>query len=134
MAYTRHGHPIPGTVTYGPAVNASRCGGIKTCPKCQQDVKEYMTSVTGSGVDYTIKAKAIVREYLDKIYTDTGSEPPVYELYVPWFSKNLQNWKATVGTTMPDGLYFELTYDGDKKVTYLDSYRKFDNVTIPDQI
>lgn len=52
------------------------------------------------------------------------------EVYVVWFSKVLQNWKALVSTTLPDGMYYEVTYDGDKNRVYLDAYKKFDNIMI----
>lgn len=33
---------------------------------------------------------------------------------VVWFSKTLQNWKALVSTNVSDGMYYEVTYNGDK--------------------
>ena len=54
------------------------------------------------------------------------------DVYVVWSCKTLQNWKALLSTTVPDLMYYELTYDGDKQRTYLDAYRKWENVTIPD--
>lgn len=45
MAYTGHGHHIPGTIKGEGVVNADksvkRCGGPKICPRCKQDVEEY---------------------------------------------------------------------------------------------
>ena len=55
------------------------------------------------------------------------------EVYVVWFAKTLQNWKALVSSTLPDGMYYEVTYNGDKHETYIDAYKKFDNVLIPDE-
>lgn len=55
------------------------------------------------------------------------------DIYVVWWCKTLQNWKALVSTTLPDGMYYEVTYNGDKHETYLDAYKKFDNVCIPDE-
>lgn len=53
------------------------------------------------------------------------------DVYVVWFSKTLQNWKALVSTDVPDDhLYFELTHNGDKKETYVDVYDKIHNTTI----
>lgn len=52
------------------------------------------------------------------------------DVYVVWSVKVLQNWKALISTTLPDGMYYELTYNGDKNELYLDAYKKFDNVTI----
>ena len=36
-----------------------------------------------------------------------------------------------VSTTLFDGMYYELTYNGDKKELYLDAYKKWENVAIP---
>lgn len=78
------------------------------------------------------KAKRLVLEYiLSKLEkTDTS---PTFQVYVVWFSKTLQNWKAMVSTTLPDQMYYEVTYNGDKKETYLDVYKKWDNVCVPDE-
>ena len=54
------------------------------------------------------------------------------DVYVVWFSKTLQNWKALVSTNVSDGMYYEVTYNGDKKETYVDVYKKWDNVRVPD--
>lgn len=52
--------------------------------------------------------------------------------FVVWFSKTLQNWKALVSTTVPDGKYYEVTHNGDKGETYVDVYVKLKNVCVPD--
>lgn len=133
MAYTKHGHHIPGTlkgegVTTAPS--PKRCGGMTLCAECKTDAEDYLTSVTGTGENFQAKAKELVKQYIDARNLADGR---TYELYVPWFSKTLQNWKATVATDLPDdGLYFELTYNGDKRETYLDGYKKFDNLRISD--
>ena len=44
--------------------------------------------------------------------------------------KVLQNWKFLISTSIPDGMYYEVTYNGDKKEWYLDAYKKFENVCI----
>ncbi len=36
------------------------------------------------------------------------------EVYIVWFSKTLQNWKALVSTTVSDGMYYEVTYNVSK--------------------
>lgn len=80
------------------------------------------------------KARRIVFDYvtahLEKTDTHVTFGPD--EVYVVWFSKTLQNWKALVSTTLPDGMYYEVTYDGDQQRAYLDAYKKFDNVTVED--
>lgn len=51
-------------------------------------------------------------------------------VYVVWQVKVLQNWKALVSTTLPDGMYYEVTHNGDKNETYVDCYKKFENFTV----
>lgn len=50
------------------------------------------------------------------------------DVFVVWSCKTLQNNKALVSTTVSDGMYYELTYNGDKKELYLDAYKKWQNV------
>lgn len=54
------------------------------------------------------------------------------DVFIVWFSKTLQNWKALVSTTVSDGMYYEITHNGDKKETYLDVYKKWENQCIAD--
>ena len=54
---------------------------------------------------------------------------PKYDIKIVWKCKTLQNWKYLVCTTLTDGMYYEVTYDGDKKRFYLDAYKKIENVT-----
>ena len=55
-------------------------------------------------------------------------------VYIVWFAKTLQNWKALLSTDIPgDGVYYELTYDGNKQQTYVDFYKKQSNTVITDE-
>ena len=54
------------------------------------------------------------------------------DVFIVWFCKTLQNWKALVSTTVSDGMYYEVTHNGDKGETYLDAYKKWQNVRYPD--
>jgi len=54
------------------------------------------------------------------------------EVYVVWFAFTLGNWKALCSTTLPDGRYYEVTYNKPKAETYIDTYIKVDNVAIPE--
>ena len=40
--------------------------------------------------------------------------------------------EGAVSTTVSDGMYYELTHNGDKGETYVDVYKKWDNKCIPD--
>ena len=82
---------------------------------------------------YMKKARQAVVDYLNARVDKTDGKTFVYdETFVVWFSKTLQNWKALVSTTNSDGMYYEVTYNGDKKEMYLDVYKKWENVVLPD--
>ena len=79
------------------------------------------------------KAKQLVLDYFNEHVDKTDNvELTLDDIYVVWFCKTLQNWKALVSTNIPDNMYYEITYNGDKKETYVDVYRKWDNVRVPD--
>lgn len=54
------------------------------------------------------------------------------QLYVVWFCKTLKNWKALISTNALDGQYFEVTYDGDKRQSYVDHYIRRSNKAVAD--
>lgn len=78
-------------------------------------------------VDFLTTALAMVQVYVES-KLEVTDEKPTYEVYIVWFSKTLQNWKALVSTTLPDQMYYEVTYNGDKNETYLDAYKKLENI------
>ncbi|MCC4332670.1 hypothetical protein BFD03_05380 [Limosilactobacillus reuteri] len=50
------------------------------------------------------------------------------EVFVVWYAKVLQNYKALLATPIKaDQHYYEVTYNGDKKQLYLDIYNKQEN-------
>ena len=72
--------------------------------------------------------KVIVRNYVNEHVDVTDHiKIDLDDVFVVWQCKTLQNWKALLSTTLADGMYYELTYNGDKKEIYLDAYKKFEN-------
>lgn len=82
--------------------------------------------------DFIQNAKQAVLDYVqhNMNVVAKGIKPTMDNIYVVWFCKTLQNWKAMVSTNLPDNMYYEVTYNGDKKEIYLDAYKKFENKTI----
>ena len=73
---------------------------------CKKEVCNY----TNSHLDKTDKTRITVND-----------------VYMVWCCKTLQNNKALISTTLCDGMYYECTYNGDKKELYIDAYKKWDN-------
>lgn len=82
--------------------------------------KKFFKLVKKLVADYT-------NEHLDK---SDGKQITTDDVYVVWYCKTLQNWKALASTTLFDGMYYELTLNGDKQELYLDAYKKFENRAI----
>ena len=76
-------------------------------------------------------AKKAVVDYFNshKEITDEGRLAKE-DVFVVWLCKTLQNNKALLSTTVWDGMYYEVTYNGDKNEMYLDAYKKWDNKCI----
>lgn len=81
----------------------------------------------------TNKAKRLVVEYFNgRVDCTNNIKLTEDQVFIVWFSKTLQNWKAMVSTTISDGMYYEITYNGDRKETYVDAYKKWENKCFPD--
>jgi hypothetical protein len=80
------------------------------------------------------RAKQLVLDYFNANVDVTDDfKLTVDDVFIVWFCKTLQNWKALVSTTVSDGKYYEVTHNGDKNETYLDVYVKLHNEAIPDR-
>ena len=77
-------------------------------------------------------AKNAVVDYFNSTAdsTDKNGKITKDDVFIVWFCKTLQNFKALVSTTVPDGMYYEYTYNGDKNEAYLDAYKKWKNICI----
>lgn len=75
------------------------------------------------------KVISIVKDYILN-HLDKSDEIPDFSVFTVWKAKVLQNWKYLLSSTLPDGMYYEVTYNGDKKEWYLDAYKKFENQVI----
>lgn len=80
--------------------------------------------------DFITYCQATLADYCNKRMNELGGEPfKVTDFYPVWVVKVLQNNKALLSTDKFNGMYFELTWDGDKQEMYVDDYRKHENVS-----
>lgn len=79
------------------------------------------------------KARKIVMDYFNAHVDKTDQKQiAMDDVFVVWFCKTLQNWKCLVSTTVSDGMYYEVTHNGDKGKTYVDVYKKWENLCVKD--
>lgn len=82
--------------------------------------------------DFVKLCKMVVADYANE-HLDKSDNKQITEddVFIVWLVKALQNNKALVSTTLFDGMYYEITFNGDKQEIYLDAYKKWENVCIP---
>ena len=75
--------------------------------------------------------KEIVTEYFNT-HADKTDKKQITEddVFIVWSCKALQNNKALASTTVSDGMYYEITRNGDKQETYVDAYKKLENFKV----
>ena len=82
------------------------------------NTQEFLTECVNKVVAYT-------NNHLDK---SDKKEITANDVFVVWNCKTLQNNKALLSTTLFDGMYYEITFNGDKKELYFDAYKKWENI------
>lgn len=88
-------------------------------------VNARFTSKEDNDVMLKMAKKAVMKWYNEH---NAPSRIGMEDVYIVWFCKTLQNWKALAGTHHGDGMYYEITFDGDKDAAYIDAYKKWQNV------
>lgn len=73
--------------------------------------------------DFFDFARATIVDY----YKQQGLSITEYDVFIVWYCKTLQNFKAIASTTRTDERLFEVTWNGDKNEGYLDTYIKAQN-------
>lgn len=85
-----------------------------------------------TNAEFMALAKKIVADYTNEHMDKTDKkEISPEDVYIVWMCKTLQNSKALLSTPLSDGMYYEATYNGDKRELYLDAYKKFGNRCYP---
>ena len=80
--------------------------------------------------EFLEKCIEIVKQYALDHLDKSDDDVPEFAIFVVWYCKTLQNNKALLSTSLFDGMYYECTYNGDKKELYFDAYKKFENKCI----
>lgn len=82
--------------------------------------KEFVALVKKTVADY---ANQNIDKTADKQITED-------DVFIVWMCKTLRNSKAMANTTLPDGMYYELTFNGSNRELHVDAYKKWQNFTV----
>ena len=74
--------------------------------------------------------ETIVDYFNNNVDVTDGKKITTDDVYIVWSCKTLQNFKALASTTVSDGMYYEITHNGDKNETYFDVYKKWENFVV----
>ena len=77
-----------------------------------------------------IATQAVIDYFNNRVDKTDNKKLTEADVFVVWSCKTLQNNKALLSTTVSDGMYYEVTHNGDKKEIYLDAYKKWENKCI----
>lgn len=81
--------------------------------------------------EFIFKVKELVAEYANEhLDKSDNKQITVDDVFIVWSCKTLQNNKTLASTTLFDGMYYEITYNGDKNEIYFDAYKKWENKCI----
>ena len=72
------------------------------------------------------KVMNMVRDYATE-HLDKSDAAPEFDVFVVWQCYILGNAKWLLSTSLPDGMYYEVTFNKAKNEFYLDAYKKFEN-------
>ena len=79
------------------------------------------------------RAKQLVVDYFNAhVDVTDGKRLTIEDVFIVWFSKTINNWKALCATSNSDGLYYEITHNGYRSETYCDVYKKIGKATYAD--
>lgn len=81
--------------------------------------------------DFVALCKKTVADYANRLLDKSdGKQISENDVYIVWMCKTLQNSKALASTTLFDGMYYELTFNGNTGELYVDAYKKWENFTV----
>lgn len=81
--------------------------------------------------DFVALIKTTVAKYANKHLDKTDHKQITKDdVFIVWMCKTLKNSKAMASTTLFDGMYYELTFNGNTNELYVDAYKKWENFAV----
>ena len=79
--------------------------------------------------EFEVKCKNALVKILKEKY-QFGDGLTIKDLHLVWFAKVLGNFKCLIIDLLPNGRYYECTYNGAKDELYIDIYDKQHNIVL----
>jgi hypothetical protein len=85
--------------------------------------------------EFMATARRLVFDYVSVRLAKANSDAEFHEddISVYWFSKDGEDWRVLLTTTLPDNIYYRVNHSGINREIALDVYHKYDTITIPDK-
>lgn len=87
-----------------------------------------------TSTNFPERARELVYAHIkDRLEPTEADSFTLDHVYTVSFHFVLGSWKALVSTTLPDGMYYEVTRDLSNKATYVTSYKQWEHKTYFDE-
>lgn len=95
------------------------------------NLKGIPFSTSDEGRDLPALAKVLVHDMASQLLSHEHRVNFYPEsVYVVWFAYTLGCWKALCSTSVPDGRYYEVTFNKETNMAFVDVYLKTHNFEI----
>lgn len=80
---------------------------------------------------FMLLAKQLVVDNYNR-HHDSDRTPPLKmsDVFIVWFAKTLDNWKAVVGSSILRGLLYEVSYSGEESEAYIEIFKKINSTRV----
>ena len=86
------------------------------------------------GINFPVLARELAYEQAKRLgVLDEHPTFSIEEVYLVWFAYTLGHFKALCSTSLPDGRYYEITYDSHSEggnIAFVDTYLKTHNIAV----
>lgn len=95
----------------------------------------YQWSTHKKSDEYPDRFMTLAKELVVDNYNrhhDSHRTPPLTmaDVFIVWFAKTLDNWKAVVGSSILRGLLYEVSYNGGESEAYIEIFKKINSTTV----
>lgn len=98
----------------------------------EETMAEEGMSQQGPDPDRFLKMakQVVVDNYNNTKNSKTAPDLTLNTVFIIWYAKVLNNWKAIVGSPIARGMLWEVSFNGHRNQAYIDIYKKLANAKV----